>query len=200
MRKDLNKIQWCPWCGAYLILASIRKVLASMWIDPKDTVIVSWIWCSWKASHYINGYAAETLHGRTLPFATWVKLANPKLTVIAIGWDWDWYWIGLWHFLHSCRRNLDITYLVLNNEVYWLTTGQTSPTTPYWMKTSSTPEWNPLSPLDPVLLAKAWWCNFSQTIDWADLKVMEQSLKDAISFKWFSHLDIRQRCPSWKKW
>lgn len=200
MRKDLDKIQWCPWCWAYLILASIRKVLTNLSIDPKDVVIVSWIWCSWKISHYINAYAAETLHGRTIPFATWVKLSNPNLKVIAIWWDWDWYGIWVWHFMHACRRNIDITYIVLNNENYGLTTGQASPTTPIGAKTSSTPAGNLIKPFDPVALAKAWGCDFSCQIDGADIKLTQQTIQDAILFNWFSHIDIKQRCPSWKKW
>lgn len=96
--------------------------------------------CSGKASQYIDGYAAETLHGRTLPFATGVKMMKPELTVVAMGGDGDGYGIGMGHFIHACRRNLNITYIVFNNENYALTTGQASPTTPVGAITKTTPE------------------------------------------------------------
>lgn len=200
MRKDLDKIQWCPWCWWFLTLASIKKVIKDLGIQSKDLLIVSWIWCSWKSSHYINWYWAETLHWRVLPFAIWAKLANPNLTVIWIWWDWDGYWIGLGHFLHACRRDIDITYIVMNNENYWLTTWQASPTTPLWVKTSSTINWNTIVPFQPTSLAKAAWCEMSNQIDAIDIKGFQNLLRDAILYKWFSHIDVRQACPSWKKW
>jgi len=141
MRQNLNKIQRCPWCWNFLILMAIKKALKELNIPKEETVIISWIWCSWKFSQYIDWYAAETLHWRTIPFATGAKLANPNLFVIAIWWDWDWYWIWLSHFLHACRRDINILYIVVDNENYALTTWQSSPTTPLNVKTKSTPEW-----------------------------------------------------------
>ncbi|EKE28806.1 MAG: hypothetical protein ACD_3C00011G0001 [uncultured bacterium (gcode 4)] len=200
MRNELNNIQWCPWCWDYLILWAIRKWLIELWVDKKDVVIVSWIWCSGKISQYIDAYAAETLHWRSIPFWTWVKLSNPNLKVICIWWDWDWYGIWLGHFLHACRRDIDITYLVLDNENYALTTGQTSPTTPIWIKTKSTKEWNPSNPFNPVKLAESAWCRFTREIDSKNVIGMREAIKEAIMHPWFSHLNIIQACPSWKVW
>ncbi|EKE29320.1 MAG: hypothetical protein ACD_2C00189G0004 [uncultured bacterium (gcode 4)] len=200
MRKDLNNIQWCPGCWDYLILGAIRKWLEELWIASKDTVIVSGIGCSGKISQYINAYAAETLHWRSLPFWTGVKLANPNLKVICIWGDWDWYWIGLGHFMHACRRNIDITYLVLDNENYALTTGQTSPTTPHGIKTKSSKLWNPSNPFNPVKLAESAGCSFTREIDSKNIVAMREAIKEAIMHEWFAHLNIKQACPSWKFW
>lgn len=200
MRKDLDKIQWCPGCWWFLVLATVKKVLKELQIPTKDILIVSWIWCSWKVSHYIDWYAAETLHWRLLPFAIWAKMSNPNLTVIWIWGDGDGYGIWLWHFLHACRRDIDLTYIVMDNENYWLTTWQASPTTPLWVKTSSTTNWNTIKPFDPISLAKAAWCWFTNSIESTDIKNLWNLIKEAILYKWFSHLDVRQACPSWKKW
>jgi 2-oxoglutarate ferredoxin oxidoreductase subunit beta len=132
MRKGLNAIQWCPGCGDFIALGAIRGVLAELKIPKENVVIVSGIGCSGKISQYIDGYAAETLHGRSLPFALGVKLANPALTVICVGGDGD-------GFLHACRRDVAMTYIVLDNENYALTTGQTSPTTPQGQVTMNEP-------------------------------------------------------------
>ncbi len=200
MRSGLNNIQRCPWCGDFMIIAAIKMAFKDLWIESHNRVVVSWVWCSWKASQYIDGYAAETLHGRTLPFATWVKMANPDLTVMAVWWDWDGYGIGMGHFIHSCRRDLDITYLVFNNENYALTTGQASPTTPVWAKTKTTPEGNITKPFDPIELAKNAWARFAKKVDWSNLALLKETIKEAINHKWFALVDINQVCPSFRRW
>ena len=200
MRSGLTNIQWCPWCWDTLIIMAIKNAFKELKIESHQRVIVSWVWCSWKASQYIDWYAAETLHGRTLPFATWVKLTNPELTVMAVWWDWDWFGIGMWHFIHACRRDLDITYIVFDNENYALTTGQASPTTPIWAKTKTTPDWNIQKPLDPVSLAKEAWCKFAVYADSIKFQELKDIIKDAINHKWFSLVDVHQACPSFKRW
>lgn len=200
MRKWLNNIQRCPGCGDILIIAAIKKAFAELWIESHNRVVVSWVWCSWKASQYIDWYAAETLHGRTLPFATWVKMANPELTVMAMWWDWDWYWIWMWHFIHSCKRDLDITYIVMDNENYALTTGQASPTTPIWAITKTTPDWNTWEPFNPIELAKKAWCKFAEITESGKFEEMKETIKRAIQHKWFSLVNVLQACPSFKRW
>lgn len=200
MRTWLTNIQWCPGCWDTLIIAAIKSAFRELWIESHQRVVVSGVWCSWKASQYIDWYAAETLHGRTLPFATWVKMSNEKLTVIAVWWDWDWYWIGMGHFIHACRRDLDITYLVFNNENYWLTTGQASPTTPIWAKTKTTPSWNISAPIDPIALALTSWARFAKRADSSKMSELKEIIKDAINHKWFALVDIAQACPSFKRW
>jgi len=200
MRSWLNNIQRCPWCGDFLIIAAIKSAFRELWIESHNRVVVSWIGCSGKATHYIDGYASETLHGRTLPFATWVKMANPNLTVMAMWWDGDGYWIGMGHFIHSCRRDLDITYLVFNNENYALTTGQASATTPIWAKTKTTPEGNTQNPFNPIELAKNAWARFAKKVNWANLLELKETIKEAIQHKWFALVDINQACPSFRRW
>lgn len=200
MRKDLNNIQWCPACWGFLTLGAVRSALKELNIPKEDVVIVTGIWCSSKISQYIDGFWTETLHGRSVPYATWIKLTNPKLTVIAMGWDWDGYGIGLGHFLHACRRNTNIVYIVENNENYALTTGQASPTTPTWIKTKSTPTGNPTTPFDPVSLAKSAGCQFSHSIQDKEIVKLKELIKEAINFDGFAHIDVRQACPSWKRW
>ena len=200
MRSGLTNIQWCPGCGDFLIIMAIKNAFKELGIPSHKRVVVSWVGCSGKASQYIDWYAAETLHGRTLPFATWVKMVDPSLTVIAVGGDGDGYGIGMGHFIHSCRRDLDITYIVFNNENYALTTGQASPTTPIGAVTKTTPNGNTTLPFDPVELAKHAGCTFAtHAIDtkFADLK---ETIKAAIQHKWFSLIDVGQACPSYKRW
>lgn len=200
MRNWLNKFQWCPGCGDYMIHLAIKNAIKEMGIDHKDVVVVSGIGCSGKMSQYIDGYAAETLHGRVLPFATGVKLSNPNLTVIGIAWDGDGYGIGLSHFMHSCRRDVNLLYVVCNNENYWLTTGQASPTTPLGCKTKSTPEGNKDAPFHPLALAKSAGCSFTEQINSMDVKGMTELFKKWLEHKGFAHVDVLQACPSWKKW
>jgi len=200
MRSWLNNIQRCPGCGDILIIWAIKKAFAELWIESHNRVVVSWIWCSWKASQYIDWYAAETLHGRTLPFATWVKLAKPDLTVMAMWWDWDGYWIWMWHLIHACRKNLDITYIVFDNENYALTTGQASPTTPIWAKTKTTPEWNTVKPFNPILLAQQAWCKFAKYADSSKFNELKETIIEAIKHKGFSLVNVSQACPSFKRW
>ena len=199
MRHKLNTIQWCPKCGDFLILGVIRQTLKDLNIAPENTVIISGIGCSGKMSQYINGYGAETLHGRALPFATGVALANPKLTVIVVGGDGDGYGIGVGHFIHACRRNVNMVYIVCDNENYGLTTGQASPTTPEGVKTSSTPMGNAVHPLNPLELAKAAGCKFSREVYDKKIPEFKQVLKEAIAFDGFAHISVLQDCPSYKR-
>src|SRR5256885_15038307 len=119
---------WCPGCGDFGILRSIQMTLAEMQLDPSNTAIVSGIGCSAKTVHYVKTYGIHTLHGRPLPFATGVKLANPGLEVVACGGDGDGLGIGAAHFVNSGRRNVDMLYIIFDNGVYGLTKGQASPT------------------------------------------------------------------------
>lgn len=200
MRTWLTNIQWCPGCGDTLIIAAIKKAFIELEIPSHERVVVSGVWCSGKASQYLDGYAAETLHGRTLPFATWVKMANPELTVLATGWDGDGYGIGVWHFIHACKRDLNITYIVMDNENYALTTGQASPTTPIGALTKTTPLWNTSEPFQPLEIAKKAGCRFAKSADSIKFAEMIQIFKDAISHDGFSLVNVRQACPSFKRW
>ena len=200
MRNNLTDIQRCPGCGNFLILAAVKQAISQLIIPSENIVVVSWIGCSGKITQYLPYYAAETLHWRSIPFWIWVKLANPELKVICFGGDGDMYWIGLSHLLHAARRNNDITVIVHDNENYGLTTGQASPTTPEWIKTSSTPSGNPYHPFDPIKLVQAAGAKFTKQVEDKNLQELIQTIKDAINFPGFAHIEVKQACPSWKKW
>ncbi len=146
---DLNPT-WCPGCGDYGLLKGIQLALAKLELDPSEVVIVSGIGCSSNLPHFVKAYGYHSLHGRSLPTAQGIKMANPKLTVIAAGGDGDGYGIGVGHLVHACRRNLDITYVVMNNQIYGLTTGQTSPTSDFGSKTKTSVDGNYEFPLNPM--------------------------------------------------
>lgn len=183
-----------------MIHLAIKNAIKELNIPKHKLVVVTWIWCSGKMSQYLDWYGAETLHGRSVPFATWLKLANPDLTVIAFWWDWDGYGIWLWHLLHAARRDTNITYIIADNQNYALTTGQASPTTPVNIPTKSTPAGNQTTPFNPIELVKAAGCrNVVDAVD-KDIKGLTESIKNAIQHQWFSHIHVNQACPTWRRW
>jgi 2-oxoglutarate/2-oxoacid ferredoxin oxidoreductase subunit beta len=151
-KTDLKPV-WCPGCGDFAVLNSVYRALSDMKLDPHDTVVVSGIGCSSRLPGYVETYGFNSLHGRALPIATGVKLAAPRLNVIAVGGDGDGIAIGGNHFLHAARRNADLTYIMMDNEIYGLTKGQAAPTTPLGDKTKSTTYGNPEAAVDPCALA-----------------------------------------------
>lgn len=153
-KTDLKPI-WCPGCGDFAVLAAIQQALAALQVDPKDLAIVSGIGCSSRLPGFLQAYGLHTVHGRALPTATGLKLARPDLTVLAVGGDGDFFSIGLGHMPHAVRRDVDITCIVMDNEIYGLTKGQTSPTSPTGHVTKSTPYGNQASPLHPLAIALA---------------------------------------------
>ena len=134
------KPDWCPGCGDFAVLNALQRALAELDIAPHNVQVVSGIGCSSNLPGFINAYGFHGLHGRSLPVATGARLGNTDLTVIATGGDGDGYGIGVGHFVHTCRRNVNMTYIVMDNQVYGLTTGQASPTTEKDIRTKSTPE------------------------------------------------------------
>jgi len=179
---------------------ALKNAFKELEIASKDRVVVSGVWCSGKASQYVDGYAAETLHGRAVPFATGVKLANKDLTVVIMGWDGDGYGIGMGHFIHACRRDLDMVYLVFDNENYALTTWQASPTTPIGAKTKTTPEGNTTKPIDALKLAEDAGCWFAKMWYSKDFKGLKDLIKEAIEHPGFALINVIQDCPSFKRW
>jgi 2-oxoglutarate ferredoxin oxidoreductase subunit beta len=188
---------WCPGCGNFGILAMIKKAIVELEYDIKDIVIVSGIGCSSKISHYLKTYAYEGLHGRTMPAAMGIRLANPKLKVIVMGGDGDGYGIGLGHLMACARRNLDITYLVHDNEIYGLTTGQYSPTTPKGEISRSTPHGSIENPLVPLAVTITAGATFVARANAMDMSQSVDMIKKALSHTGFSHVDILQPCPSY---
>lgn len=192
---------WCPGCGDWGILNGLKKAVTELELSTADTVFVTGIGCSSKISQYINGYRLETLHGRALPNATGVKLANPELTVIVNGGDGDGMGIGRGHFAHAARRNIDLTYFIHNNQIYGLTKGQTSPTSELGMVTPFTPSpvGNPEHPLNIVKSAIADGATFVARTFCLDLAQMVDIMKQAINHKGFAVVDILQPCVSFNK-
>ncbi len=191
--------QWCLACGDFGILLSIKNAIAELGINPKDVVIASGIGCSGKLPHYIKTYGFEGLHGRALPAASGIKLANDDLTVIAVGGDGDGYGIGMGHFIHSLRRNINMTYMVHDNQVYGLTTGQASPTTTKGTPSKSTPNGVIEQPINPMTLALTAGGSFVARSFAGDLKHMTETIKKAVDHKGFSFIDCLQPCVTYNK-
>lgn len=199
---DLNikeRPQWCPGCGDYGILMGIKSSLAELGKETKDTVVVSGIGCGSKIPHYINTYGYEGIHGRTLPLASGIKLANRKLTVIAMPGDGDQYGEGVQHFVHICRRNYDLTLIVHNNQIYGLTTGQASPTTEKGQKTKSTPFGVLETQFNPLANAIINGATYVSRTFAGDMNHMKAMIRGAIEHKGFALVDILQPCVSFNK-
>ncbi|MDD3868105.1 MAG: thiamine pyrophosphate-dependent enzyme [Candidatus Absconditabacteria bacterium] len=179
---------------------AIKQAVQELNIPKHNLVMVTGIGCNSKMNQYFDCYGAETLHGRGVPFATGVKLANPELTVISVSGDGDTYGIGLGHLLNAARRDINIVHITCDNENYALTTGQASPTTPEEIKTKSTPQGNPTRPLDPIALLKAVGCESVTSVEDKDIKLLKETIMEAIQHQGFSHVNVQQTCPSWKKW
>ena len=185
---------WCPGCGDFGVLSSLQKVCADMGIRPHEMIVISGIGCSSNFPGYFNSYGMHTLHGRILAVATGVKMANHELTVIGDGGDGDGYGIGGNHWLHTARRNVDMTYLVMNNQIYGLTTGQVSPTSCEGMKTRSTPFGSVEEPVNPITSSIMHGATFVARAYSGDPKHMQQLMQQAIDHKGFAIIDIFSPC------
>ncbi|MDD5337224.1 MAG: thiamine pyrophosphate-dependent enzyme [Candidatus ainarchaeum sp.] len=194
-----EKPQWCPGCGNFGLHMALKGALSELGIPKEKTVLVSGVGCSGKASHYINTYGFESLHGRSVTVASGVKLANHGLTVIAEGGDGDGYGIGSAHFLHSFRRNIDLTYIVHDNSIYGLTTGQASPTSQHGMKTKSTPHGNLEMQFNPLAVAIAAGGTFVARVFAGDMAHMKEVFKQALQHKGFALVDVLQPCVTFNK-
>ena len=185
---------WCPGCGDFSVLSGLQKVCAELGLQPHEIVTISGIGCSSNFPGYFNAYGMHTLHGRSLAVATGVKMANHELTVIVTGGDGDGYGIGGNHFVHTARRNVDLTYLVMNNQIYGLTTGQVSPSSSIGMKTKSTPFGNVEMPVNPITSAIMNGASFVARGYSGDAKHLQELMKKAIQHKGFSLIDIFSPC------
>ena len=185
---------WCPGCGDFGVLKGLQKACAELGLLPHQIVTVSGIGCSSNLPGYINAYGMHTLHGRPLAVATGVQMANHELTVIATGGDGDGYGIGGNHFVHTARRNVDLTYIVMNNQIYGLTTGQISPTSSKGMKTKSTPFGSVEMPVNPITSAIMNGATFVARGYSGDGKHLVELIKKAIRHKGFSLIDVFSPC------
>ena len=200
--EDFNSddpVAWCPGCGNFSILKALKQALVEIQQQPHELVIVSGIGQAPKTPHYLRCNCFNGLHGRTLPVATGIKLANHKLTVVAQGGDGDGYGEGGNHFLHTMRRNIDITYLVHNNQIYGLTKGQASPTSDAGFVTKTTPRGSINPACNPLLLAVASDCSFVARGFAGEIDHLADLIKAGIQHKGFALIDILQPCVSFNR-
>lgn len=189
---------WCPGCGDFGVVASVYQALAKLGLDPDQTVLVSGIGCSSRLPGYVTTYAFNTIHGRALPVATGVKLANPELTVIVAGGDGDGFAIGTGHFVHTARRNVDLTYVMMDNGIYGLTKGQVSPTSPHDLVTKTSSYGNVEAPMNPVLMGLSCGATFIARAFSGDPKGSQEILAAAIQHKGFSFVHMVSPCVTYR--
>ncbi len=199
--QDLHAVRptWCPGCGDYAVLASLERALTDLGLAPHRVVVVAGIGCSGKIAQYTRSYGFHALHGRALPVATGVKLANPGLTVVAAGGDGDGYAIGAGHLLHAARRNVDLAYFVMDNNLYSLTTGQASPTTPPGMVTRTTPQGMAEAPVRPLSLAVAAGATFVAQAFAGDPREMVHLFREAIRHRGFALVNCLSPCVTFNR-
>ncbi len=185
---------WCPGCGDFSVLRALQAACAELGLQPHEVLTVSGIGCSSNLPGYFNAYGMHTLHGRALAVATGARLANHHLTVVATGGDGDGYGIGGNHFAHIARRNVDLTYLVMNNQVYGLTTGQISPTSEFGMRTKSTPHGSVELPVNPITAAVMNGATFVARGFSGDNKQLIELVKQGIRHPGFALIDVFSPC------
>ena len=190
---------WCPGCGDFGVLKSLKEAIVELGIAPHEVLVVSGIGCSSNLPGFIRTYGVHSLHGRAVPVATGAALANHALHVVAVGGDGDGYGIGMGHFIHAMRRNLNLTYIVMDNEIYGLTTGQASPTTTEGHKTKSTPRGNVEKPIQPLALALASGATYVARGFSGEQKQLTRLVAGAIAHKGFSLVDVFSPCVTFNK-
>ncbi len=190
---------WCPGCGDFSVLKAVKVAAGKSGVAPKDLVVVSGIGCSSNLPGFFHSYGVHSLHGRALAVATGIRLANTDLKVVITGGDGDGYGIGVGHFIHAMRRNLDLTYVVMNNQIYGLTTGQASPTTMKEMRTKSTPRGNVEMPLNPIALAQVCGATYVARGFSGDPNHMADLIAGGIQHKGFALIDVFSPCVTYNK-
>ena len=185
---------WCPGCGDFGVLTALKQALVELNLHPHKVMTISGIGCSSNLPGYVSTYGMHTLHGRALAVATGAQLANHELKIIVTGGDGDGYGIGGNHFVHSMRRNIDLTYIVMNNQIYGLTTGQISPTSTKGMKTKSTPIGSVENPIFPVSLAIAAGATYVARGYTGQVKHLVDLIKGGIQHKGFALIDAFSPC------
>ncbi|MFB6466719.1 2-oxoacid:ferredoxin oxidoreductase subunit beta [Cytobacillus sp. Hz8] len=193
------KPNWCPGCGDFSVQAAIQRAAANVGLEPETLAVISGIGCSGRISGYINSYGFHGIHGRSLPLAQGVKMANRDLTVIASGGDGDGFAIGMGHTIHAIRRNIDITYIVMDNQIYGLTKGQTSPRSQAGFKTKSTPSGSIEQPIHPMEMALTAGATFVAQSFSTDLKDLTALIEAGIKHKGFSLINVFSPCVTYNK-
>lgn len=193
------KPNWGPGCGDFSVQAAIQKATANVGLEPEEVAIITGIGCSGRLSGYVNSYGVHGIHGRSLPLAQGVKMANKDLTVIASGGDGDGYAIGMGHTIHALRRNMNMTYIVMDNQIYGLTKGQTSPSSAPGFVTKSTPKGNIEQNVAPLELALSSGATFVAQGFSSDIKALTKMIEDAINHDGFSFVNVFSPCVTYNK-
>ncbi|HAR6104123.1 TPA: 2-oxoacid:ferredoxin oxidoreductase subunit beta [Staphylococcus pseudintermedius] len=193
------KPNWCPGCGDFSVQAAIQKATANVGLEPDEVALITGIGCSGRLSGYVNSYGVHSIHGRALPLAQGVKMANRDLTVIASGGDGDGYAIGMGHTIHALRRNMNITYIVMDNQIYGLTKGQTSPSSAPGFVTKTTPKGNIEQNVAPLELALSSGATFVAQGFSSDIKALTKIIEDAINHDGFSFVNVFSPCVTYNK-
>ncbi|MBF0275044.1 MAG: 2-oxoacid:ferredoxin oxidoreductase subunit beta [Nitrospinae bacterium] len=190
---------WCAGCGDYGLLNAFMNSLADQQINVNNTALISGIGCSSRFPFFIKAYGFHGVHGRALTIASGVKLANPELEVVAFGGDGDGFAIGGGHVPHMCRKNMDMTYIVMDNSIYGLTKGQMSPTTTPGMKTSTTPYGAPDNPINPLAFVLTYGATFVAQAFSGNPKQMRGLITQAMKHRGFSYINVISPCPTFNK-
>ena len=197
--KSDTKATWCPGCGDYGVVAAIELAVKKLQLPAHEVVVVSGIGCSSNLPHFLSSYGFHGIHGRAIPVAEGTRWANHQLTVVATGGDGDGFGIGAGHFVHAMRRNVDLTYVTMDNQIYGLTTGQASPTSTLGQKTKSTPSGVIENPIDPVALALASGATYVARGFSGDVKHLADLVAQGIRHKGFGFVDVFSPCVTYNK-
>jgi len=198
--KDFETSQfptWCPGCGDFGIWTALKNAFVEQGLAPHQVCVVFGIGCSGNMASFLNAYGFHGLHGRAIPVATGIKLANHKLPVVTVGGDGDGYGIGLGHLIHAMRRNIDLTYVVHNNQVYGLTKGQASPTTEKGAPSKSTPFGVIEEPIDPIALAISAGATYVARGFSGNVKQLTELIVGGMRHRGFALIDVMQPCVTY---
>ncbi|MFG1530471.1 MAG: thiamine pyrophosphate-dependent enzyme [Thermoplasmata archaeon] len=197
--KSDTKPTWCPGCGDYGVVAAVEMAVKKLGLPSHEVVIVSGIGCSSNLPHFLSSYGFHSIHGRALPVAEGIRWANHGLTVIGTGGDGDGFGIGAGHFVHAMRRNVKLTYVTMDNQIYGLTTGQASPTSMMGQKTKSTPRGVIENPVDPIALALASGATYVARGFSGDVKHLAELVANGLRHRGFAFVDVMSPCVTYNK-
>jgi 2-oxoglutarate/2-oxoacid ferredoxin oxidoreductase subunit beta len=188
---------WCPGCGDYAVLNAMMRAFARLELAKENITVASGIGCSSRFPAFLDTYGIHGLHGRALPLATGIKLGRPETTVVAVGGDGDGFSIGGGHIPHAARRNVDIAYVVMDNNIYGMTKGQPSPTSPEGMATKASPYGAPERPLNPLLMALSYDVSFVARCFSGNIKEMTEILVEALQHPGFALIQVLSPCVTY---